>query len=80
MQQEKKKDDSCRFEPFDANRTGPQTSFHRYTFQTLREWERTNIGAPYTDFDYNHYKHPTTERSSKVAELRDAMKLTREID
>ena len=31
------------------------------------------------DFDYNHYKRPTKERSSKVAELRDAMRLTREI-
>ena len=49
-------------------------------FQTLREWERTNIGAPYTDFDYNHYKRPTKERSSTVAELCDAMRLTREID
>ena len=49
-------------------------------FQTLREWGRTNTGGPYTDFDYNHYKRPTKERSSKVAELRDAMRLTREID
>ena len=48
-------------------------------FQTLREWEKTNIRAPYTDFDCNHYKRPTKERSSKVAELRDAMRLTREI-
>ena len=48
--------------------------------QTLSEWERTNIGAPYTDFDCNHYKRPTKERSPKVAELRDAMRLTREID
>ena len=50
------------------------------TFQTLHEWEMTNIGVPYTDFDYNHYKRPTKERSSKVAELRDAMRLTMEID
>ena len=29
--------------------------------------------------EHNHYKRPTKERSSKVAELRDAMRLTREI-
>ena len=66
----KRKNVSCIFERFDAN----------LTVQTPSEWERTNIGSPYTDFDCNHYKRPTKERSSKVAELRDTMRLTREID
>ena len=33
-----------------------------------------------TLFDCNQYKRPTKERSSKVAELRDAMRKTMEID
>ena len=33
-----------------------------------------------TLFAYNQYKRPTKERSSKVAELREAMRKTMEID
>ena len=74
MQQEKK---TIIVDSSASTRTG-QDPKHVFTgmFQTH---ENENIGAPYTDFDYNHYKRPTKERSSKVAELRDAMRLTREI-
>ena len=71
----REKNDNCRFERFDTNQTGSQTRFQTHE----NEKGPTSEHPIHTDFDYNHYKRPTKERSSKVAELRDAMRLTREI-